>query len=126
MAPSPRPLELSLAATPGAPAHARAAVSEWLAQASNDPLFITTTLLLVSELVTNRVRHARIDAGQPPRFCGWLRDTTLRLELWDAGAHDTITARPPRRDEGTGTLPGSVGNGREAYEDQARRLAIVR
>lgn len=95
-------LELSLAATPGAPAHARAAVSEWLAQAPYDPPFIATTLLLVSELVTNSVRHARIDGEQPLRLCGWLRDTTLRLELWDAGTDGTIAPRPPRRDEDVG------------------------
>jgi anti-sigma regulatory factor (Ser/Thr protein kinase) len=95
-------LELSVAATVAAPAEARAAVSDWLAQAHDEAQFIDTALLLVSELVTNSVRHAGIDTETPLRLCGWLRDTTLRLELWDGGTQGTVTPRPPRRDENIG------------------------
>jgi serine/threonine-protein kinase RsbW len=58
--------------------------------------------LLVSELVTNSVRHARIKSEQPLRLCGWLGDTTLRLEVWDGGTQGAVTPRPPRLDHDIG------------------------
>ncbi len=51
-------LELSLAPTPAAPSRARAAVSDWLARERDNEVFAEIALLLVSELVTNCVRHA--------------------------------------------------------------------
>jgi serine/threonine-protein kinase RsbW len=63
---------------------------------------IDTALLLVSELVTNSVRHARIKAKQPLLVCGWLDDTTLRLEVRDGGTRGAVTRRPPRRDDDIG------------------------
>jgi serine/threonine-protein kinase RsbW len=96
------PLELSLAATTAAPARARAAVSDWLAQGPTDWRLTATTLLLVSELVTNSVRHARIGADQPIRLSGSRRAATLRLELWDGGTVGAIVPRPPRRDDDIG------------------------
>jgi anti-sigma regulatory factor (Ser/Thr protein kinase) len=95
-------LELALTATVVAPAQARATVSDWLTQAPTAGPFIGTALLLVSELVTNSVRHAQIEAEQPLRLSGWLSETTLRLELWDGGTQGAVTPRPPRRDEDVG------------------------
>jgi hypothetical protein len=76
-------LDLSLAQTATAPAQARAALSEWCGQASRAGLPIDAALLLVSELVTNSVRHARSDDENPLRLRGWLSTATLHLELWD-------------------------------------------
>jgi anti-sigma regulatory factor (Ser/Thr protein kinase) len=101
-APIDATLELSLAATTAAPATARAAVSVWLAEAPRDGLPVDAALLLVSELVTNSVRHAHIEAEQPLRLRGWLRETTLCLELWDGGTEGTVTPRSPRRDDDIG------------------------
>jgi serine/threonine-protein kinase RsbW len=95
-------LDLSLAQTATAPAQARAALSEWCGQASRAGLPIDAALLLVSELVTNSVRHARSDDENPLRLRGWLSTATLHLELWDGGTQGTITARPPRRDDNIG------------------------
>jgi serine/threonine-protein kinase RsbW len=58
--------------------------------------------LLVSELVTNSIRHARIDAEQPLRLSASLGDTTLRLELRDGGTQGAVTPQPPRRDDDIG------------------------
>jgi serine/threonine-protein kinase RsbW len=59
-------------------------------------------LLLVSELVTNSVRHARIDDESLLRLRGWLSTTALRLELWDGGTQGAINRRAPRRDDNIG------------------------
>jgi serine/threonine-protein kinase RsbW len=59
--------------------------------------------LLVTELVSNAVRHARIEAEQPLRLRAWLRETMLRIELWDAGADGAIAAGPPRVSDDTST-----------------------
>jgi anti-sigma regulatory factor (Ser/Thr protein kinase) len=95
-------LELSLAPTPKAPALARAAVSDWLAQQFNDGVILDVVLLLVSELVTNSVRHAVIAAEEPLRLTGWVGEATLRLELWDSGSDGTVARREPRRDNDLG------------------------
>jgi serine/threonine-protein kinase RsbW len=95
-------LEVSLKPTATAPAQARAAVSEWCGQATGVGVPVDAVLLLVSELVTNSVRHARIDDEDPLRLRGWLSTTTLRLELWDGGTEGTITRRPPRREDNVG------------------------
>ena len=95
-------LDLSLAPTVAAPAQARAAVSEWCRQATGVGLPIDTALLLVSELVTNSVRHARIDDEHPLRLSVRLSETTLRLQLWDGGTQGTVTPRSPRRDDDIG------------------------
>jgi anti-sigma regulatory factor (Ser/Thr protein kinase) len=101
-APIDATLQLSLAATPAAPATARAAVSVWLAEAPRDGLPVDAARLLVSELVTNSVRHARIDAEQSLRLRGSLRGTTLRLEIWDGGTQGIVTPRSPRREDDIG------------------------
>jgi serine/threonine-protein kinase RsbW len=101
-APIDATLYLSIPATTAAPAAARAAVSVWLVEAPGDGLPVDAALLLVSEMVTNSVRHARIEAGEPLRLRGSLRATTLRLELWDGGTQGIVTPRSPRRDDDGG------------------------
>ena len=88
-------LELPLAPTVDAPAQARCAVIDWLAQEHRDGVFVELALLLVSELVTNSVRHARVADGEPLRLEASLRTTTLRLELWDNGTDGTVARRTP-------------------------------
>ena len=99
-------LQLSLAPTVAAPGRARAAVTAWLRPKSHDPALIEVTRLLVSELVTNCVRHAQITGDDPVRLTASLDTTTLRLEL-----HDTGTGGPvPRR---TRQADGAGGFGLE-------------
>jgi anti-sigma regulatory factor (Ser/Thr protein kinase) len=100
--PIARHLELSLAASPDAPARARAEVTAWLGQDSFHGSLIDNARLLVTELVTNCVRHARITPDQPLRLTASLRAATLRLELHDAGTDGTVARRTPRQHDGAG------------------------
>jgi anti-sigma regulatory factor (Ser/Thr protein kinase) len=95
-------LMLSLAPTSAAPARARAAVSDWLAQGPHDGLSEDVVRLLVSELVSNCVQHARIDAEHCLRLRAWMHATTFHLELWDAGTDGAVALRTPRLDSAAG------------------------
>ena len=96
-------LQLSLAPTVTAPARARAAVTAWLGKQSRDDVLVEIAVLLVSELVTNSVRHARLSDGEPLRLSASLRGATLYLELWDNGTGGSVTRRAPDpRDEAAG------------------------
>jgi anti-sigma regulatory factor (Ser/Thr protein kinase) len=97
-------LELSLAATATAPARARAAVSDWLVLHGRDGV-LEVALLLVSELVTNAVRHAAISAHESLRLHGWLRDSVIRLAVWDGGTEGAVA----RRDRGPDHPDGGFG-----------------
>jgi anti-sigma regulatory factor (Ser/Thr protein kinase) len=55
--------------------------------------------LLVSELVTNRIRHARTVADAPVELSASLDPTGLRIEIYDAG---TDGRRAPRFGDGSG------------------------
>jgi anti-sigma regulatory factor (Ser/Thr protein kinase) len=92
--------ELSLAPTSAAPARARAAVCDWLAQGPLDGLSEDIVRLLVSELVSNCVQHAGVDAQSRLRLRAWRRATTLHLEVRDAGTGGTVAPRTPRFDQG--------------------------
>lgn len=98
-------LELALAPTVSAPAQARAALTGWLERQPHDTTVIEIAQLLVSELVTNCVRHARITAEEPLRLSASLRTTTIRLELWDNGTDGSM----PRRSEHPGHAGGGYG-----------------
>lgn len=92
-------LELSLAPTTAAPGTARAAVSDWLTPRTLHTPTNDDVRLLVSELVSNAVQHARIEAGQSLHLRAWLREMTLHIELWDAGTDGTVATGPPRRSD---------------------------
>ena len=96
----PRNFEISLAASPDAPARARAEVTAWLGQDGLDRTLIDHARLLVSEFVTNCVRHAQITPDQPLRLTASLRTQTLRVELHDDGTHGTVAWRTPQQHNG--------------------------
>ena len=50
-------------------------------------------LLIVSELVSNCVRHAHIAGDEPLQLHGWLAADAVRLEVWDPGTEGTVAAR---------------------------------
>ena len=95
-------LKLSLAPTPAAPTRARGAVSQWLLEHRSDGVVVEVALLLVTEVVTNSVRHARIAAEDALLLEGRLGDAILRLELWDAGTEGTVARRTRARDDEIG------------------------
>ena len=94
--------QLSLAPSVAAPARARAAVTKWLAEAPRDAVLTEIAQLLVSELVTNSLRHAQLSAEAPLRLNASLSPKTLRLELWDDGNDGNVAQRAPRRGEQAG------------------------
>jgi anti-sigma regulatory factor (Ser/Thr protein kinase) len=87
--------------TLAAPARARAAVTDWLAPRTGDELFMDLVLLLVSELVTNSIRHASLARDQPLRLDGSLGEARLRIALWDSGTVGRVE-RTRRRDDDLG------------------------
>jgi two-component sensor histidine kinase len=95
-------LELALAPTSVAPTRARAAVSSWLARQHRSTLPVDLALLLVSELVTNSIRHALIGADDELRLTGRLSSTGIRLAVWDGGTAGVVGPRHRRGDDDTG------------------------
>jgi anti-sigma regulatory factor (Ser/Thr protein kinase) len=97
-------LELTLAPTLSAPARARAALADLLVGHGGDRLR-EIALLLVSELVTNAVRHPAVAAGDILRVSGRLDASVLRLAVWDGGTTGSIR----RRAGGARAEPGGFG-----------------
>ena len=81
---------------------ARAEIGEWLARSHSEQALIEVSRLLVSELVTNCVRHAQTVADAPVQLTASLDPTTLRIEISDTGTDGTVGRRPPRFSDGSG------------------------
>lgn len=84
-------------ARPAAIGRARHDIEEALAQTDLDPRTSGDLMLLVSELVTNAVRHARSDRFEVRLD---VRSDTLRLEVHDEG--EGFEPRISPSDDGTG------------------------
>lgn len=95
-------LEIALAQTDAAPARARAEVTAWLRHTPHHDAMITDAQLLVSELVTNCLRHAHLSRDQPLRLTASLRPATLRLEVRDDGTEGTVAPRQAQLHDGAG------------------------
>jgi anti-sigma regulatory factor (Ser/Thr protein kinase) len=85
-------IEATVPAEPHAPASARAAVTRWLTDHVDDTVLHDARLLL-SELITNCLRHADPEADTPIRFRAHLTETRLRLEVWDTRTSRSLRAR---------------------------------
>jgi anti-sigma regulatory factor (Ser/Thr protein kinase) len=93
--------EVTLPAANDAPVAARAAVTAWTAGQLSDTMLADVQLLL-SELVTNSVRHADAARGGIVRVRARIRGDALRLEVQDAGKTRPIARRAPDRQHGGG------------------------
>lgn len=93
-------MEVGVAAGHQAPAMARAAVERWLSGRVSETLF-DDVRLLVSELVTNSVRHARLGHDAAIRVSVAIADGVVRVEVEDPG-DGAIAALPPDREHGGG------------------------
>ena len=87
---------LTVAAGPEAPAAARNAVGAGLVGRIADDV-LRDARLLVSELVTNSVRHAGLAADGVVRISADMTGGILRLEVDDAGTAGTVSARGSAR-----------------------------
>jgi len=87
-------MDIELEGTPQAAATAREALDELSAHVPERRL--RDVRLLVSELVTNAVRHAGLKAGDRIGLLVARRDTVLRVEVDDPGTGFDL--RPPRPD----------------------------
>ena len=91
----------TIAAGPGGPAEGRALVTGWFGER------VTTAVLdharmLVSELITNSLRHAEHVKGAPVRLSGVLTPGLLRIEVADAGHDSRVVRRDPHAPGGAG------------------------
>jgi anti-sigma regulatory factor (Ser/Thr protein kinase) len=89
-------VEIAVAAGPGAPARARSAVTGWLS-GQVSPKLLDDARLLVSELVTNSVRHAGLAPGAPIRLSIGVSDGRVHLEVEDPGDASLAALVPDRR-----------------------------
>lgn len=94
-----------LPAGPAAPAEARRTIAEWLSGAV-DGRAIEDIKLLVSEIVTNAVRHPSLDG--PIEMGMRLGGERVRVEVSDPGGEDfrkpAVSAPPPDALGGRGLL----------------------
>jgi anti-sigma regulatory factor (Ser/Thr protein kinase) len=93
---------------------ARAVVSDWLDGRAQAEIH-DDACLLVSELVTNSVRHADQPPGAPVRLSTFAMDGVLRVEVEDGG-HGVVRRRAPD--------PGAGGFGLELVERLAARWGV--
>jgi serine/threonine-protein kinase RsbW len=93
-------LEVGVAAGEQAPAMARVGVERWLSGRVSPRLF-DDVRLLVSELVTNSVRHAHLTSDATIRVSVAMSDGVLRLEVEDPG-DSAIAAVAPDWEYGGG------------------------
>ena len=76
-----------------APGVARSAIAQWLADHVS-PSVLETALLLVSELVSNSVRHSGVSEGEDIVLRVQLWRDGFRLEVEDPGCDGVIAPRP--------------------------------
>ena len=95
------PFQITVPVGPAAPATARDALTKWLRVHATNGL-LTDAPLVVSELVTNSLRHAGLPDAATVRVFAQFIDDGLRLEVEDGGTDGTVRRRPPNRNRGGG------------------------
>jgi serine/threonine-protein kinase RsbW len=97
-------LDLMVDAAPTAAREVRRAVARHGLVGSDQE---ATLLLLVSELISNSVRHAGLREDERIRLRAWRADESAYVEVCDAGRSGRI---PAKRDHGLEALkPGGLG-----------------
>jgi hypothetical protein len=116
--PSQLMLDVTVAAVPAGPAAARAAVGMAVSGHVADAV-LADAELLVSELVTNSVRHAGLGADELVRVGVHLVGATLRLEVDNPRTAGTVAAREP-------DLAHGGGFGLRAVQELGRAWGVTR
>jgi serine/threonine-protein kinase RsbW len=96
-APPPESLNIELARDVHAPAIARAAVADQLLAAGVDGSLGQTVVLLVSEVVSNAVRHSSAPPDTSIELEARVTDDAVWIAVTDAGAGFTPRPRDPER-----------------------------
>lgn len=109
-------LRLDLDVTPEAPSLARAAITGFSEHREIGPAQLALLNLLVSEVVTNAVVHARVTPATKIGVAACLTEGLIRVEVTDRGAGFTPVARDPTRSDG--------GYGLFLLQQQARRWGV--
>ena len=110
-------LDLRLPPDDNAPAQARRSLERVVDSLDQDAR--ETLRLLVSELVTNSVRHANLDSGQWIDLCVEANPRAIRVSVSDPGVGFDTPADPPR--------PGAPsGWGLYLVEQMADRWGVSR
>jgi anti-sigma regulatory factor (Ser/Thr protein kinase) len=116
------PVDMLLPAAATAPAQARRALRGRLPLA---PDLALRASLLVSELVTNSVRHGRLHESETVRLRAHRRPRAVRVEVEDAGpGFDPEKQQPP--DLASDRGPPLGGYGLQLVEDLADRWGVER
>jgi anti-sigma regulatory factor (Ser/Thr protein kinase) len=84
-----------------APRVARAAITQWM-PASVPCALLRDAQLLISELVTNSVRHAGASGGAPITVSAGASDGAVWFDVADAGERGGVTRRPAQPTGGMG------------------------
>jgi anti-sigma regulatory factor (Ser/Thr protein kinase) len=92
---------ISVPSSLDAPRAARAAVTQWM-PASLPRTLLLDAQLVVSELVTNSVRHARAAAGAPIIVTAGTSDGTVWFDVADGGEPGRVSRRPSEGKGGMG------------------------
>jgi anti-sigma regulatory factor (Ser/Thr protein kinase) len=88
------PAEVTIPLGVQAPSAARSVIAQWLAD-HVAPSALETALLLVSELVSNSVRHSGVPEGEDVIVRVHLWRDGFRLEVEDPGRDGVIAPQPP-------------------------------
>lgn len=94
-------MQVSVSVGTAAPAAARRALAGWLGARGSDRVLVDAPLV-VSELVTNSVRHAGLSDGAMVRISAELAAGVLRLEVEDPGTAGAVARRSPDGERGGG------------------------
>ena len=112
------PAEVAIPLGVQAPGVARSVVAEWLTD-QVAPCVLETALLLVSELVTNSVRHSGVPEGE---------DVVVRVDLWRDGCR--LEVEDPGRDGVIAPQPRDMleggGMGLNLVQMLSERWGVVR
>jgi serine/threonine-protein kinase RsbW len=95
------PFQITVPVGPAAPAMARHALLRWLSARATNGL-LTDAPLVVSELVTNSLRHGGLTDVATVRVSAELAESVLRLEVEDPGTSGAVTRRSPNSERGGG------------------------
>jgi anti-sigma regulatory factor (Ser/Thr protein kinase) len=110
-------VDLTLPAAPEAPSRARQSL--WEFHSALDPRVFEDLRLLVSELVTNSLRHAGLSSGDVIRLRVDLTDGSIRVEVYDRGPGFSLREEAP-------SLYDQSGWGLFLVRQMADRWGVIR